>query len=60
MGDLNDSVHARSGFMYISDYMGTAGYVHLASDLADYPDTRVNGSKIDDILVLMQHRPIQP
>ena len=38
MGDLNDSAHTRSGFRYIFDYVGSAGYVHLGSDLDDYPD----------------------
>lgn len=61
MGDLNDSAHTRSGFRYIFDYVGSAGYVHLGSDLDDYSETRVNGSEIDHIFVsddLMDHMEI--
>ncbi|WP_444994755.1 endonuclease/exonuclease/phosphatase family protein [Aliikangiella sp. IMCC44359] len=50
MGDLNDSSHDDPNFKFIFDYFKGAGYKHLG-DADNYPDTRVNGSEIDHILV---------
>jgi len=49
LGDCNDSSFDDTGFKYMFDYLAGTGFAHVKPTGSDYPDTRVNGSKIDHI-----------
>lgn len=49
LGDCNDSEFDNPGFKYMFDYLSATGFPHVKPSSGGYPDTRVNGSKIDHI-----------
>lgn len=49
LGDCNDSSFSSTGFRYMFDYLEGTGFKHVKPDSGVYPDTRINGSKIDHV-----------